>query len=85
MTVEDNKAVVRRFYKAFEDNDLEALKNVLSPDLVAYNFNPQNREEHIQGIRGSNNIFSENRYEIISQIAEGDLVASLLRLASGAS
>jgi predicted ester cyclase len=76
MTVEDNKAIVRRFYKAFEDNDLEALQDVLAPDLVAYNLNPQNRVEHIRGVLGWNNIFSENRYEIISQIAEGDMVAS---------
>jgi len=76
MTTEDNKAVVRRFYKAFEDNDLEALKEVLAPDLVAYNLNPQNRDEHLQGIRGWNAIFSENHFEILDQIAEGDRVAS---------
>lgn len=76
MTVEDNKAIVRRFYKAFEDNDLEALQDVLAPDLVAYNLNSQNRDEHIRGVLGWNNIFGENRYEIISQIAEGDMVAS---------
>ena len=73
---EQNKAIVRRFYKAFEDNDLEALKEVLSPDLVAYNLQPQNRDEHLQGIRGWNAIFSENRFEILDQIAEGDTVAT---------
>jgi predicted ester cyclase len=82
MTVEDNKAIVRRFYKAFEENDLEALEDVLAPDLVAYNLNRQNRDEHIQGVRGWNNIFSENRYEIISQIGEDDMVASYVILHS---
>jgi predicted ester cyclase len=76
MTAEDNKEIVRRFYKAFEDNDMEVLQDVLSPDLVAYNLNPQNRDEHIRGVLGWNNIFGENRYEIISQIGEDDLVAS---------
>jgi len=82
MTTEDNKAIVRRFYKAFEDNDLEALKAVLAPDLVAYNLNPQNRDEHLQGIRGWNAIFSQNRFEIVDQIAEGDMVASHVTLRS---
>jgi predicted ester cyclase len=76
MTIEDNKAIVRRFYKAFEENDLEALNDILAPDLIAYNLNPQNRDEHIQGIRGWNAIFGDNHFEIICQIAEGDLVAS---------
>jgi steroid delta-isomerase-like uncharacterized protein len=82
MTTEENKAVVRRFYQAFEDNDLEALKEVLAPDLVAYNLNPQNRDEHLQGIRGWNEMFSENRFEIVDQIAEGDMVASHVVLRS---
>ena len=76
MTTEQNKAVVRRFYKAFEANDLETLKEVLASDLVAYNPNAQNHEEHLQGIRMWNGIFSENRFEIVDQIAEGDQVAT---------
>jgi len=76
MTAEQNKAIVRRFYKAFEANDLDMLKELLAPDFVAYNLNPQNRDEHLQGIRLWNGTFSENRFEIIDQIAEGDRVAS---------
>lgn len=76
MTTEENKTIVRRFYKAFEGNDLDALKDILAPELVAYNPHPQNRDEHIQGIRGWNAIFSENHFEVIDQIAEGDMVAS---------
>jgi predicted ester cyclase len=76
MAGEQNKAIVRRFYKAFEDNNLEELKVILAPNLVAYNLNPQNLAEHIQGIRTWHESFSENRFEILDQIAEGDLVAS---------
>jgi len=76
MSSEQNKAIVRRFFKAFEDDDLNALREVLSPDLVAYYPNPMNREEHINGIRAWNEKFSENRYEIHDQIAEGDRVAT---------
>jgi predicted ester cyclase len=76
MTTEQNKALVRRFYKAFEDNDLGTLKEVLAPDLVAFNPDEQNREVHLQGIHGWHSMFSDNRFEIVDQIAEGDRVAS---------
>lgn len=76
MTDEQNKAIVRRFYAAFEENDLEALKAVLAPDLVAYNPHAQNRGEHLQGISGWDDIFSDNRFEILDQIAEEDQVAT---------
>lgn len=76
MTTEENKAVVRRFYQAFEANDLAVLEDVLAPELVAYNLQPQNRDEHLQGIRGWHAIFSDNRFEVLDQIAEGDRVAS---------
>jgi len=82
MTGEENKAIVRRFYQAFEANDLDALKEVLAPDLVAYNLNPQNRDAHLQGISAWNERFSDNRFEILDQIAEGDLVASHVILRS---
>ena len=76
MTTDENKAIVRRFYTAFEANDLNALKDVLAENLVAHNPNPQNREEHLQGISFWNATFSENQFEIVDQVAEGDLVAS---------
>jgi len=76
MTTDENKDIVRRFYRAFEDNDQETLKEVLAADLVAYNPDPQNRDEHLQGISGWNAAFSDNRFEIVEQIAEGEAVAS---------
>ena len=82
MTTEQNKAIVRRFYTAFEGNDMESLKTVLAPDLVAYNPHAQNRDEHLQGVSQWNSIFSDNRFEIIDQIAEGDQVATHVILRS---
>ena len=82
MTTEQNKVIVRRFYKAFEENDLETLKEVLAPDLVAFNLNPQNRDEHLQGIIMWNAAFSENHFEILDQFAEGDQVATRVILRS---
>jgi len=34
------RRIVHRFFQAFEDNDLEALKDVSAPGLVAYNLHP---------------------------------------------
>ena len=82
MISEQNKAIVRRFYKAFEANDQDALKELLAPDLIAYNLNPQDRDTHLQGIRAWHAIFSDNRFEILDQIAEGDMVATHVILRS---
>jgi predicted ester cyclase len=78
MTTNQNKAIVRRFYEAFSANDQKALKEVLSPDLVAYSHGspgPQNREAHLQGIDMWNAAF-ETDFTVEEQIAEGDKVAT---------
>ena len=82
MTSEQNKAIVRRFYKAFEEEDMEGLKTVLSPELVAYNPNSQDRDQHLQGIKSWNASFGDNHFEIQEQILEGDTVVSLVTLHS---
>jgi steroid delta-isomerase-like uncharacterized protein len=77
MSAEQNKAVVRRFYEAFEANDETALKSVLAPDLVAYTHGspkPQTREMMLQGINGWNAAL-ETHYTLEEVIAEGDAVA----------
>lgn len=79
MSSEQNKAVVRRFFEGFEAGDEAAMKAVLAPDLVAYTHGapgPQTREEMLQGIRMWNATFSDTRFEILEQIAEGDSVAT---------
>src|SRR3712207_6167048 len=78
MAAEQNKALVRRFYEAFEANDEAALKEVLAPDLVAYSHGPpgpQNREVHVQGITMWNTAF-ETHFTVEDQVAEGDRVAT---------
>lgn len=74
---EKNKAIVRRFYESF-GNDLEAVKEVLAPDLVGYSHakpGPQTREEHLQGIAMWNESF-DTHFDIEEQVAEGDRVAT---------
>jgi steroid delta-isomerase-like uncharacterized protein len=83
MSTEQNKAIVRRFFDAFQTNDEAAMKEVLSPDLEAYTHvgpGPVNREAMLQGISRWNAAFSETRFEIEEQIAEGDSVASRMTM-----
>ena len=85
MTTEENKAIVRSFYKAFEANDIEAITELLSPDIVAYSHGspePQNREMHLQGIRMWNEAFGETYFSIEEQIGEGDKVATYVTMRS---
>jgi predicted ester cyclase len=83
MTTEQNKAIVRGLYKAFEANDQASLNDLLAPDLVAYSHatpGPQDRAAHVQGISGWNATFNETRFTIEDQIAEGDRVATRVTL-----
>ncbi len=85
MTSEQNKAIVSRFFKAFEANDQATLKELLAPSLVAYSHGapgPQTREVHLQGISMWNAAFNETRFTIEEQIAEGDMVASRVTMQS---
>jgi steroid delta-isomerase-like uncharacterized protein len=78
MTTEQNKAIVRRFFKAFEVNDQAALKEVVAQDLVAYTHGqstPTGRDAMLQAIDYWNAAF-ETHYTIDEQIAEGDRVAT---------
>jgi steroid delta-isomerase-like uncharacterized protein len=79
MTTEQNKAIVRDFYKAFEANDQARLNELLAPDLVAYSHagpGPQDRATHLRGIGGWNATFSDTRFAIEDQVAEEDRVAT---------
>ena len=74
----ENKALVRRFYEAFAAGDLESLKALLAPDLVAYTHGqpgPQSREEQLQTIAMWGACFA-TRFDVEEQIAEGDKVVT---------
>lgn len=79
MTTEQNKAIVERFYGAFEKNDLFTLSELLALDLMAFSHGapePQNREMHLQGISTWNAAFPGTHFIIEDQVAEGDRVAT---------
>ncbi len=78
MTTDQNKEVVRRFFRAFEDQDETAMTSVLSPRLQAYvhgSTDPVDRDTMLQAINGWHTMFSGTRFVLEDVVAEGDLVA----------
>lgn len=79
MNGEENKSVVRAFWRAIAANDEDALREVLAPELQVYNplgSEPQNRDVHIQTLLQWNRTFSASRFEIEAQICEGNMVVT---------
>lgn len=74
MSNEQHKNLVRKLYKAIDDNDLETLEELLSPELVVHNPDPQTRDDMIRGITRWRTIFSGNHLEILEQLCDGDVV-----------
>ena len=79
MTLEQNKAITRRFFEAFEANDQSTLKQVLASDLVFHHdgaAEPESRESFLQIVGAFKAAFSDQHYTIEDQIAEGDKVTT---------
>ncbi|MDQ3808887.1 MAG: ester cyclase [Chloroflexota bacterium] len=79
MSVEENKALVRRFFEAFFANDAAALEEVTSQDVV-YHTAPPGLSAGIQGYRELmamyHGAFADLRLTIDDMIAEGDKVVT---------
>lgn len=79
---EQNKALVKRYVETFNKGDLEALKELLSPDYAVYNPSgypePTSRQELIENYKGALEAFSEFTWSIKDIIAAGDKVISRL-------
>jgi serine phosphatase RsbU (regulator of sigma subunit) len=76
---EQNKALVRRFLEAHAKGDLVVLEEMLAPDLVNHNLPPgyqPDREDYLRGNADYHAAFSNSRYDIEKQIAEGDGVVT---------
>ncbi len=79
MTTEELKAVPRRFFKAMETNDHAALMEILAPNFKFYQFGtsePISREKLMQALTMYKSAFTDQKYTIIDQIAEGDKVTT---------
>ena len=77
---EQNKAVARGVFEAWERGDLDALDDLVAPDATDHDaYNPF-REEGLEGLKKLIQMyraaFPDTRFTIEEQVAEGDLVAT---------
>jgi steroid delta-isomerase-like uncharacterized protein len=83
---EQNKALVRRFYEALTEGDLDTLRELLAPDFVDHRplqgYEDAGREAYIRFVAAVHAVFSDVFYVVEEQMAaEGDRVIS--RLSTG--
>jgi steroid delta-isomerase-like uncharacterized protein len=77
MTIEQNKAIVGRFLEATVASDQDRLNKLLAPDFVAHQpEGPQNRQAFLQHLSTFRMAFSDSRFTVEEQIAEGDKVVT---------
>jgi serine phosphatase RsbU (regulator of sigma subunit)/ketosteroid isomerase-like protein len=79
MSLQENKALVRRFLEAQARGDLAALKEMMAPDFVDHSVlagQGHTREDYLRAVAEDRAAFSEARLIIEDQVAEGDRVTS---------
>ena len=80
MSSEEKKALVRRFYEAHSKGDLDEIREMMAPDFADRSLLPgqegSDREAYIRGIAEDRAAFSDIRFTIDDQIAEGDKVVT---------
>ena len=82
MSVEENKALVRRFVEAQAKGDLDAVKEMMAPGFVAHSLLPgqePNRNGYLRATAEYHAAFSAIRYIIEKQLAEGAEVVTSFR------
>jgi serine phosphatase RsbU (regulator of sigma subunit)/ketosteroid isomerase-like protein len=85
MSVQENKALVRRFLEAHAKGDLDALEEMLAPDFVDHNLIPgqePGREGYLRAFTEYHAAYSDTRYVIEKQVAEGDEVVTSFAVSS---
>ena len=78
MTLEDNKATVRRLYQAFSTGDLKAMEDVVATnavDLMSLEGQAPGVEGFKERITGFRKGFPDLTITIEAMVAEGDMVA----------
>jgi len=79
VSVEENKALVRRFFEAQTKGDLDTIDELLAPDFVDRSVHPgqePDREGYMREVAEDWASLSNLRYVVESQVAEGDKVVS---------
>ncbi len=85
MSIEENKALVRRFLQAHPKGDLDTLDEMLAPVFVDHNLIPgqqPGREGYLRGLTEYHGAYSHTRYVIEKQLAEGDEVVTTFALSA---
>src|SRR5215204_850359 len=79
MSAENDKALVRRFLEAHAKGDLDTLEQMLAPHCVNHNLIPgqrPGREGYLQSFTEFHAAYSNTRYVIEKQLAEGEEVVT---------
>lgn len=77
MSIEQNKAVARRFTEASTADDLADVKDLLAPEFVAHQpYGKQDREAFLEHLSGFALAFSDAQFTVEEQVAEGDTVVT---------
>jgi ketosteroid isomerase-like protein len=79
-SADENKALVRRFFEARVETDLDALDKMLAPDFVSHTKllpgQPPDREGYKRTIAEYSATFSNRRFIVEEQVAEADKVVT---------
>jgi serine phosphatase RsbU (regulator of sigma subunit)/predicted ester cyclase len=84
-SAEKNKALVRRFLEAHANGDLGALEQMLAPDFFNHNLLPGQAPDlggYLRSFTEYHAAFSDTRYVIEKQVAEGDEVMTIFTASS---
>jgi steroid delta-isomerase-like uncharacterized protein len=79
MSVEDNKALIRRYFETWNSNDVDVLDEIIAEDAIdhmAYEGQQTGRAGYRDFYATWHNAFPGFRAEIEDMIAEGDRVAT---------
>ncbi|MGB0572800.1 MAG: ester cyclase [Alphaproteobacteria bacterium] len=83
MSLEDNKAVARRFFEEFTDGNLDAVADLMHAEHV-FHFpllpGPVDKPAHVAGQAAVKAAFPDYAMEVTEQIAEEDMVFNRLRV-----
>jgi serine phosphatase RsbU (regulator of sigma subunit)/predicted ester cyclase len=84
-SLEENKALVRRFLEVHAKGDVEALEEMMASDFVNHNLLPGQEpdlEGYLRSFTQYHAAFSDTRYVIEKQVAEGDEVMTIFTVSS---
>jgi ketosteroid isomerase-like protein len=83
MGLEENKALIRRFYAECDAGNLTALDELVSPDFVDHDPPPiPDLPGGREGLKAAFEIFwrsTPGTHEVLDQVAEGDVVVTRIR------